>query len=90
MASYIGAGVFLMLGSIPGAVYIGKDHKSSYKEETSIKAGAGSAACLAWFGSKLIVTKAVPTDLYVTGFQEPQSIGHNRTCNQLGCEKVSS
>lgn len=48
MASYVGAGVFLMLESIPGAVYIGKDHKSSYKEETSIKAGAGSAA---WRGS---------------------------------------
>jgi hypothetical protein len=30
MASYIGAGVFLVLGSFPGAAYKGKDHKSSY------------------------------------------------------------
>ena len=29
MASYIGAGVSLMLGSIPGAAYKGKDQKSS-------------------------------------------------------------
>ena len=36
MASYIGAGIPLMLGSIPGATYKSKDRKSSYT-------GAGSA-----------------------------------------------
>ena len=37
IVSYIGAGVSLMLGSIPGAAYKSKYHKSLYT-------GAGSAA----------------------------------------------
>jgi hypothetical protein len=47
MASYIGAGVSLMLGSIPGAAYKSKNHKLRTQVQEVLLGG--------WFGSKLIV-----------------------------------
>ena len=47
MTSYIAAGVSYMLGSIPGAAYKGKNHKSYTWLQEVLPGG--------WFRSKLIV-----------------------------------
>lgn len=88
MASYIGADVSFMLGSIHGAHYKGKNNKNKIKSHIKVEEMLPES----WFGSMLIVAtyaKQLLVTYIVPGFQEHQSTELIRINNQFGHENIS-